>query len=158
MRSHRFRPHGRLAKIFQHLNPKNSGQNTLFWALTRSRACAVVSRNFPDRFNVQKPSHQKDQTQAITKLPQLHFHDSHNSRGVISNIRLICTLQTINSQFTPALKIDFPCLQTPSGHEAGVKTNVWTRAWIFLHIFPIIRQLCTHLSSKTEWQHTYTVF
>ena len=91
-RSHRFRPPGSLAKIFQHLNPKNSGQNTLFWALARWCACAVVRRNFPGRFKVQKPSHQKDHTQAITKLPQLHLHDSHNSRGDISNIRLMCNL------------------------------------------------------------------
>ena len=91
-RSHRFRPPESLAKIFQHLNPKKSGQNTLFWALARWCACAVVSRNFPGRFKVQKPSHQKDHTQAITKLPQLHLHDSHKSRGDISNIRLMSNL------------------------------------------------------------------
>ena len=86
-RSHWFRPLVRLANIFQHLNLKNSGHNTLFGPLTRWCACAVVRSNFPGRFKVQTPSHQKDQVQAIRKTAQLHRSDSHKSRSDIPNIR-----------------------------------------------------------------------
>ena len=135
-RSHWFRPPMRLAKFFQHLKPKYSGHNTPFWPLTRCRACAVTRNNFPDRFKVQKPSHQKEYAQANTKTPQVHFHDSHKSRSESSNIRPIHTQQTINSDFTPGPEIHFPCAQTPVGHEASVNTTALTQAWIFLHIFP----------------------
>ena len=104
-------------------------------ALIRCRACAVTRNNFPDRFKVQKPSHQKEYAQANTKTPQVHFHDSHKSRSESSNIRPIHTQQTINRDFTPGPDLDFPCAQTPVGHEAGVKTTALTQAWIFIHIF-----------------------
>ena len=158
-RSHRFRPHGSLATLFQHLNLQNSGQNTLFGPLSRWCACAVVSSNFPGRVKVQKPSHQKDQTQAITKLPQLHFHDSHKSRSVISNIRQThspCELLIANSR--PHQKIDLPSAQTPVGHETGVKTTVLTQAWIFVNMFSRIRKSSTRISTEMHGKQTSTSF
>ena len=92
-RSHRFRPPGNLAKIFQHLNPKNSGQNTLFLGpgqMVRMRCSAqeffpavLRSKNHPTRKTTLKRSQN-----------YLNFTSTTVTTLVVTsqNIRLMCNL------------------------------------------------------------------